>query len=135
MSTLRHTDNGLRARVPFKLSLPSSRDETLSVYDHCLIELRQQVEAAGFHTVDSGCHFWCDCPHGRQSIPISIYVPVGGGRRLKSSSFPECLCLIYIDKMIQIISISSKEKKKPCPTQPMLRLSLKQGAKLRTLLL
>lgn len=34
--------------------------------------------AAGLHTTDNGCHFWCDGPHGRRTIPISIYDSAGG---------------------------------------------------------
>lgn len=71
MLTLRRTD------WPWQTGSNShscpSRDLTLSVYGHWLIEPQQQVEVAGCHIADSGRHFWCDYPLGRLSFTVLVY--------------------------------------------------------------
>lgn len=75
-------------RVPFKLSETTA---ALFVSDHWLMERQQQVAAAGLHITDNGCHFWRDGPHGRRTIPISIYGAAGGGAECGPADHSKCL--------------------------------------------
>lgn len=128
-STHRHTDTDLGAQVLFKLSPMSPRDETLSLYNHWLIELQQQVEAAGFHIADGVIALMGDRPSLFQFI--MVWPSRGAAAEWSPAASMNTPWLIHIGRGSQIISISSILKKK----NPMLRLSLKQGATLSTLLL
>lgn len=77
------------------------------------MERQQQVAAAGLHITDNGRHFWRDGPHGRRTIPISIYGTAGGedGRQSAVQQTTLNASGSFLGEIVRIILFGLKMKR------------------------